>query len=92
LLEDQFAAIGVVDHGDAGEPAINQAVQARLALAQGQRSVVGVEFQQIGGEQHRLGDGTPPVQRIKDGDGVRPTHCGLVVDRERQLDGGCDPT
>jgi hypothetical protein len=30
----------VVDHGDADEPAIDQAAQARLALLQRQRSVV----------------------------------------------------
>jgi hypothetical protein len=43
LLEHQIAAgIGVVDHGDAGEPAINQSVQARLAIAERQRSVIDV--------------------------------------------------
>jgi hypothetical protein len=47
LLEHQLATdIGVVHHGDAREAAINQAVQARFALAQRQRSLVDtVEFQ-----------------------------------------------
>jgi hypothetical protein len=47
LLEHRLAmGIGVVDHGDAGEPATNQAGQTRLALAEGQQSVVdAVELQ-----------------------------------------------
>jgi hypothetical protein len=77
LLEHEFAVrIGVVDHRDSRQPAIDQARQALLASAERQRPAVdAIELEQVEGEQHGLADGAAPVERIEDRDAVRPARC-----------------
>src|SRR5262249_32792934 len=79
LLEHQLAArVGMVDHGDSDEPAIDEARQTLLTLAERQGTVVyAVQLEHIEHEQHCLGDCAAPMECIEDGDSIRPAHRGL---------------
>jgi hypothetical protein len=85
LLEHQLAeGVGVVVHDDPGQSAVDQVCQPFLALTKGQRTVVDpVQLKQVESIEHGLSDGAASVERIENGDPVRPAHSGLAVNRER---------
>jgi hypothetical protein len=47
------------------------------------RSLAAVEFKQVEGVQHGLGDRAAPVERVEYRHAIRPAHHGLGVERER---------
>jgi hypothetical protein len=84
-VQEQHRAVlvGVVAENDAEPSFAHQPRQPLLAVAQRQGAeVLAAEFEEIESVQHCLADGATAVERVEDGDAIRPTHHGLAVERE----------